>query len=155
MPPAPNLFAQANRSAFGGISSTDRQKMLLKLSFSVFAAGVALPVFAASPLNLPVVWSANIPVRTQTVRLSQAAAAGTYSLLVSASPAGFGAENRLSVEIVQRGQTLVSKILHAGDADIYVPFRIENGGAPELRLETKGAHGRLIARIERWPASPQ
>ena len=155
MPGSPNLFAQANTSAFGGISSTDRPKMPLKLSFSVFAANLVLPVFAASPLNLPLVWSANIPIRTETVRITQAAHPGSYSLLVSASPAAFGANDRLSVEVVQDGQTLVSKTLHAGDADLYAPFHTENGGAPELRLETKGAHGRLVARIERWPDSPQ
>src|SRR5581483_1336761 len=129
--------------------------MPLKLSFSVLAAGFVLPVFAASPLNLPVVWSTNRPVRTESVRLSQASRPGNYDLLVSASPAGFGADGRLSVEIIQGGQTLLSKTLHAGDADLYAPFRVENNGAPELRLAAKGAHGRLLARIERWPDSPQ
>ena len=115
-------------SVFGGISITKQPKMPLKLSLSVLAAGLVLPVFAASPSNLPVVWSTNTPVSTKTIRLAQAARPGTYSLLVSASPAGFGENDRLSVEIVQSGQTLVSKTLHAGDADLYAPFRVETAG---------------------------
>ena len=129
--------------------------MQLKVSFLVLAAGLVLPMFGVSSLNLPVVWSTNATIRTETVRLTKVARPGTYSLLVSAPPAGFGEDDRLSVELVQGGRTLLSKTLHAGDADLYAPFHIESVGAPELRLTAKGAHGRLIAKIERWPDSPQ
>ncbi|HWD98773.1 MAG TPA: hypothetical protein VG345_07040, partial [Bryobacteraceae bacterium] len=130
--------------------------MPLKAALFALAFSFVPSVFAApGAVNMPVVWSANSSIRSETIRLNRAGTAGSYSLLLSASPAGFGADDQLMVEVEQDGHALLSKTLHAGDADLYAPFRVETGGAPELRLTAKGAHGRFTARVERWPDSPQ
>ncbi len=116
----------------------------------------AVPAIAASaPLNLPVAWSAGAPVRTETIRLPHASKAGNYSLLFSVSPATLGPADQLSIELVANGRSLIAKTLHAGDADLYAPFHLDSAAVPELRLVSRGAHGRFTAKINRWPESAQ
>lgn len=110
---------------------------------------------AAHAVNLPVVWSAGGTIASRTVPLAHAARPGSYSLLVSLSPASFGDSGQLGIELLQDGRTLVRKTLHAGDADLYAPFQVGSGSAPELHLTARGARGRFIAKIERLPESAQ
>src|SRR5207253_10458788 len=68
----------------------------------------------------------------------------------------FSPEGRVSIGLRDGGRTLITKTLHAGDADLYAPFRLENGAVPaELRISAHGVTGNYSLRIDRWPDSPQ
>lgn len=125
------------------------------MNMRIVLTALALPFLAsAAALNLPVVWSGNGAIRTGTFRLTRAGA-GNYSLMLSISSGSLAPGDQLRVEVNQNGNALVRKILHAGDADIYAPFQVETGDAPELRLTAQGGHGRFVAKVDRWPESQQ
>ncbi len=78
---------------------------------------------------------------------------GTYSILFSVSPASFQPDSRLEVTLADGRRVLLSKTLHAGDCDLYAPFRLAKGATPELRLTTTGVSGPYSLQINPVPES--
>src|SRR5258708_4519407 len=90
---------------------------MLVIAFAVCAFA------AARPYNLPIAYSASGPIRSGTIHLKRLRG-GSYSLLLSVPPQASGSEARLEVELVDGGRQLITKTLHAGDADLYAPFHL-------------------------------
>ncbi|HVW86272.1 MAG TPA: HEAT repeat domain-containing protein, partial [Bryobacteraceae bacterium] len=119
-----------------------RHLLFLPLAFSLYAA--------PSAYDLPVAWSAERPIHTETVALSRLTP-GNYTLLFSVPPQALGPEARLQVDLMDGQRQLLHKTLHAGDADLYAPFHLGESARAELRLSAAGVTGRYSARIDRWP----
>ena len=136
----------ANRSPMPGIVSHGPMKSIVSLLAVTWCA-------VAATDRTPVVYSASNPVRSGTVALAKVEPGRTYGLLLSVSPAAFHADSRLEIELRAGGATLLRKTLHAGDADLYAPFRPES--APELQITAQNVTGIYKVTITRWPDSPQ
>jgi HEAT repeat protein/squalene-hopene cyclase-like protein len=102
----------------------------------------------AALLLLPVLLCAE----DKTIRLAELKADSGYRLLFSVeSPSALGPSDRIHVKLVSGPNVLLEKTLHAGDPDLYVPFRLKRDGAPELHVS--GSRVRTHYRIESWPIS--
>ena len=87
--------------------------------------------------SLPAVYSTSGEIRSHVTRLEKLAPANSYSLLFSVnSPGDLGPDARVAVSVVEGERVLISKTLHAGDADLYGFFRPAH--AAELRVVTEG-----------------
>jgi hypothetical protein len=117
-------------------------------------------LLSAQEYRLPAIYSTVEQIRTGTIPLSRLTPNAQYSLLVSVPPAALGPDARLEVRLLDGETTLVSKTLHAGDADLYAPFHLGAAFAldqtrPRLQLTAEGVTGKLSLQINRWPGSPQ
>ena len=102
----------------------------------------------AALLLLPVLLCAE----DRTIRLTELKADSGYRLLFSVeSPSALGPSERIHVTLVSGPDVLLEKTLHAGDPDLYAPFRLKRDGAPELHVS--GPRVRTHYRIESWPVS--
>src|SRR5437588_103195 len=82
--------------------------------------------------GLPEVYSSTGELHSGTLPLNKITGGENYSLLFSVDPALLSAAARVAVSVVDGGQVLLSKTLHAGDADLYGFFRPVR--VPELRI---------------------
>jgi hypothetical protein len=117
-------------------------------------------LLSAQEYRLPAIYSTVEQIHTGTIPLSRLTPDAQYSLLVSVPPAALGPDARLNVRLLDGDITLVSKTLHAGDADLYAPFHLGATTAldqtkPRLQLTAQGVAGKLSLQINRWPDSPQ
>jgi hypothetical protein len=118
-------------------------KILMLICASALAA-------SAAPPDLPQVYAASRPVRTETIPLPAVKPGATYSLLYSLPPQSLPAGATLRLEIAGAAKTL-----HAGDPDLYLTF---TPAAPsELRITANKTNPAATAeiRIGRLPASVQ
>src|SRR5689334_16439999 len=77
-----------------------------------------------SSFSLPAVYSTSGEIRPHATKLGKLAPANSYSLLFSVnSPGDLGPQARVTVSVVEGERVLISKTLHAGDADLYGFFR--------------------------------
>ena len=127
----------------------------MRLTLSLIPTSMALAVSAmAANYDLPVALTASGPIRSATIRLDRLKGGVDYSLLYSTPPQIFGAQSRVQLELREGEKILISKTLHAGDADLYAPFHLENA-APELRVTATGVTGNYTLRVDRMPDSTQ
>src|SRR5215471_13362196 len=104
----------------------------LLLVFSCAAAS-----FAQQPAySLPEVYSSSGPLHSGVLPLSKITGGENYSLLFSVDPAILSTTSRVAVSVVDGDRVLLSKTLHAGDADLYGFFRPVR--VPELRIAAEG-----------------
>jgi HEAT repeat protein len=76
----------------------------------------------------------------RTVSLGATKAGETYRLLVSVETVLLSIEERLEVELVGSHSETLRKALHAGDSDLYLPYRPLSDGAVTLKLaRSRGA----------------
>jgi Squalene-hopene cyclase C-terminal domain/HEAT repeats len=114
--------------------------------------GLLLLSLGAFAQDLPVVLASKGPVRTMTAQLPGIAPGNQYSILYSLdSLANLKPETRVTVSVDQGGTLLLSKTLHAGDADFYSQFRISAAGPVMLRVEAIAASGNFHLQVNRWP----
>src|SRR5262249_8100993 len=59
----------------------------------------------------------------------------TYRLLVSLVGSPLGPDERVRLEFSGSGGDRIAKDLHAGDPDLYLPYRAGNDGAAVLKLQ--------------------
>ena len=98
--------------------------------------------------SLPEVYSTAAELRPGVLRLDKIAGGENYSFLFSVDPALLGPAARVSVSLVDGDDLLLSKTLHAGDADLYGFFRPVR--VPELRITAEGpGHGQYQLQINR------
>ena len=113
------------------------------------AIGLAQP----SNFSLPAVYSTTGEIRTQTTRLDKLAPSASYSLLFSLDSPDLGPAARIALSVVEGDRVLLSKTLHAGDADLYAFFRPTRGA--QLRVVAEGVPAKYAPRyhlqINRWP----
>ncbi len=104
--------------------------------------------------NLPVILATKGPVRTMSAPLTGVAPGNQYSLLYSLdSLADLKPETRVTVSVQQGATTLLSKTLHAGDADFYSQFRLTVPGPVTLHVDATAASGAYHLQVNRWPLS--
>jgi hypothetical protein len=108
---------------------------------------LATPVAAQLGYSLPVVVSSNGELRSGTIPLDKVTGGENYSLLFSVDLATLGAAARVSVKVVDGDRVLLSKTLHAGDADLYGFFRPVR--VPELQIGAEGARGQFHLQVNR------
>jgi cellulose synthase operon protein C len=77
----------------------------------------------------------------------------TYRLLVAAVGAPLGADDRIRVELAGAGSDRFTKDLHAGDPDMYLPYRPSNDGSGQLSLSRASSKSAVAVslRVE-WAA---
>jgi len=110
---------------------------------------------AASAAPLATLVTKTGPVHSEAIALPILNSASQYSLLYSVSPLrDFGPGARMQIELRQGDAILASKILHAGDPDYYVQFRVPRQGAASLAIRATQAAGRYQLQLNRWPLSP-
>jgi len=121
--------------------------------FAISGIALAIPATAAN-YDLPVAYATSGTIRTATIRLESLRTTGNYTLLYSAPIAAFAPDSQLQLDLREGAQTLISKTLHAGDADLYAPFHLDSAPA-ELHITATNIKGSFSLRIDRWPDSPQ
>jgi hypothetical protein len=127
----------------------------MRLTLSLMIRSMALAVSAmAATYDLPVALTTSGPISSATVRLDRLKGGADYSLIYSTPPQIFGAQSRVQLELREGDRILISKTLHAGDADLYAPFHLEKA-APELRIIAMAVTGIYMLRVDRMPDSPQ
>ena len=114
--------------------------------------GILCCFVAGWSANLPVVHATSGRVATGTVALGSLTAKQQYSILYSLSPLeALTAESRITVEVAQGAAVLASKVLHAGDPDLYTQFRVPRDGAAEVRVRSEGGgQARYLLQVNRW-----
>ncbi len=114
--------------------------------------GLLLLPLGAFAQNLPVVLATKGPVRAMAVPLNGIAPGNQYSILYSLdSLVNLKPETRVTVSVEQGGTTLLSKTLHAGDADFYSQFRVSAAGSVRLRVDATAPSGTFRLQVNRWP----
>ena len=102
--------------------------------------------------NLPAVLATRGPVRTMKAPLPGIAPGNQYSILYSLdSLVNLTPETRVTVSVEQGSTTLLSKTLHAGDADFYSQFRVSTAGPVMLHVDATAASGTFRLQVNRWP----
>jgi len=117
-------------------------------SLRTLTLAALLPAAFAQPSN----YSTTADLKSQTIRLDKLTAGHSYSLLFSMSPADLGPSARVAVSVVEGDRTLLSKILHAGDADLYGFFQPSK--TAELKIAAESATGRYRLQINPAPFAP-
>ena len=74
----------------------------------------------------------------RTHALGLRAAGETYGLLVATGGGPLGVDDRVEVELPGAGTDRISKDLHAGDPDFYLPYRAREDGQARLSLARTG-----------------
>ena len=98
--------------------------------------------------SLPEVYSSSSDLHSGVLPLAKLAGGENYSFLFSLDPALLGPSARVAVSVVDGDRVLLSKTLHAGDADLYGTFRPVR--VPELRIAADGAaHQQFHLQINR------
>jgi len=92
--------------------------------------------------------------RRETLALGDLKAGQTYRLLVTLESSGIQAEDRVGAELSGAGSDRLAKQLHAGDPDLYLPYRPRQDGQAQLVLaSSRSARGApLLVRVE-WSQS--
>jgi hypothetical protein len=95
------------------------------------------------------------PIHSESIRLPTLRAPATYSLLFSVKAVEvLTPDVRIQVTLADRDAVLVTKVLHAGDPDVYVPFHVSRTGGPVLRLQVSGpVAGQFHLVVNKWPSS--
>lgn len=115
---------------------------------------MALGAGAAGPL--PVVLQESGPVKTGSIAIPGVQPGNQYSLLYSLdSLRGIPADGRVNVQILQGSDTLLSKTLHAGDADVYAQFRLTGSAPVTLKIGSNNVTGSYRLQVNRWPLTTQ
>ncbi len=114
--------------------------------------GLLLLALGAFAQNLPVVLATKGPVRAMKAALPGIAPGNQYSILYSLdSLVNLTPETRVTVSVEQGSTTLLSKTLHAGDADFYSQFRVSAAGPVMLHVDATAASGTFRLQVNRWP----
>src|ERR1044072_1946382 len=92
-----------------------------RVFFLLFPASGCLAQTAG--YSRPEVYSSSGELRSGTLPLPKIAGGENYSLLFSLDPALLAPASRVTVAVVDGDRVLLSKTLHAGDADLYGFFR--------------------------------
>jgi hypothetical protein len=118
----------------------------LRLLFLVAFAAICLAQQPGG--SLPEVYSSTGELRSGVVPLDKVTGGENYSLLFSVDPSHLGPMARVTVSVVDGDRVLLSKTLHAGDADLYGFFRPVR--VPELRIAAEGiSRGQFNLQINR------
>ena len=116
-----------------------------------FLALLFLPIGAYAQ-NLPVALATQGPVRGMRTQLPGIAPGNQYSILYSLdSLVNLKPETRVKVSVEQGNTTVLSKTLHAGDADFYSQFRVASAGPAVLHVVVTAASGSFHLQVNRWP----
>ena len=95
-------------------------------------------------------------VHTMQLKLPHLSPANQYSFMYSLdSLQRLGAGARVDVSIKQGGIVLLSKTLHAGDADFYGQFYVPKEGSATLQVKATATDGTYHLQINRWPRSSE
>lgn len=120
------------------------------------APGILLLCGLAAAKTLPVVLAKSGPVRTESLLLKSVRPGNQYSILYSLDSLGdLQPEARVEVEVREGGEVLVSKILHAGDADLYAQFRVPHPGPVTLAIRDTNVTGSYHVQVNRWQESSE
>ncbi len=120
------------------------------------APGIFLLYSLAAAKTLPVILAKSGPVRTENLPLSGVRPGSQYSILYSLDSVGdLQPDARVEVEVRQGGEVLVSKILHAGDADLYAQFRVQHPGPAALAIRDTNVTGSYHVEVNRWQESSE
>ena len=120
-----------------------------------YAIGFASPGAHAQPLGQPT--TASPPRRlaigisqTETVSIPKLEAGRTYSLLVTLEGGQLQQGDRLKVTLSGAGNHRFTKDLHAGDTDMYLPYRPDRDGPAtiELARQASAGDGALTVRVD-------
>jgi len=110
---------------------------------------VSLRQSAPITTNAPRSFSLAAGVR-ETLELGALKAGETYRLLVSLESVSHGVADRVRVQLIGPGADSLSKELHAGDPDFYLPYRPQRNGPARLTFSrpANGGAERLSVRVE-------
>lgn len=115
---------------------------------------VAVGLYAAEPFSVPEALVKSGDVGEATIGLPALKPDVSYSLLFSIeSPAALDSTSHVELKLVSNGAVVLEKTLHAGDADLYAPFRLKQAGATALRIIAPQSRARYQLQINQWPAS--
>ncbi len=81
------------------------------------------------------------PGQNENLSLGELKAGETYRLVITLESGTLAVEDRLRVELAGTGPDKISKDLHAGDPDLYLPYRPRENGEPRLILTRTGNKG--------------
>ena len=89
------------------------------------------------------------PARARALALENVKSGETYGLLVTLLGGRLADDDRVEVELVGAGADRITKELHAGDPDLYLPYRPRADGQARLSLARTGKNGdaRLEVRV--------
>ena len=119
--------------------------VLLAPQHGVQAGPGSAPPASAAPRSLTIAGG-----HRETVALGTLKAGQTYRLQVALQSSPIHAEDRVTVELEGAGTDRLTKVLHAGDPDLYLPYRPRSDGQAQLVLAS-GQNTRatpLSVRIE-------
>jgi len=119
----------------------------MKLSGMVVGALCACGAALCAPYSVDQVFSKAGQIVSGTISVPKLIAGHRYSLLFSvASPSSLGPDARVEVTLPGAG----SKVLHAGDPDLYTTFEATQSSAA-VRIVATNATGRYTLQINAWP----
>src|SRR5689334_19778728 len=115
---------------------------------------VAVGLYAAEPFSVPEILVKSGDVGEGTIRLPALKPDVSYSLLFSIeSPTALDSTSHVEVKLVSGGSVVLEKFLHAGDPDLYAPFRLKQAGETALRIIAPPSRARYKLQINQWPPS--
>ena len=85
-----------------------------------------------------------------SIALESVRSGETYGLTVTLAGGRLGNDDRVAIELLGAGSDRVSKELHAGDPDLFLPYRPRANGEARLSLARPGqkGNGQLEMRVE-------
>jgi HEAT repeat protein len=107
---------------------------------------IAAPAAAQLGYSLPEVYSSSGDLRSGTIALDKVSGGENYSVLFSLDPGALNASARVKVSLVDGDRVLLSKTLHAGDADLYGFFRPVR--VPQLEIAAEGVPARAQFQLQ-------
>jgi HEAT repeats/Squalene-hopene cyclase C-terminal domain len=96
--------------------------------------------------SLPEVYSSSGELHSGAISLDKVSGGENYSLLFSVDPSALGATARVKVSLVDGDRVLLSKTLHAGDADLYGFFRPVR--VPQLDITAEGVPAKAQFQLQ-------
>ena len=81
------------------------------------------------------------PAQSENLALGHVKAGETYRLIITLESGTLAVADRVRVDLTGTGPDKISKDLHAGDPDLYLPYRPRADGEPRLRLTRTGNSG--------------
>jgi len=121
---------------------------IVELAFAWFTVGL----FAIARADEPGVSVVNLgPRESRSIALGDVPAGRRHTLLATIETVPLDARDRVTVEFKGPGGDGFRKDLHAGDPDVYAPYRPDADGAATLTLSRVGLPGRdarLAVRVE-------
>src|SRR5215813_1916812 len=96
---------------------------------------LACALAATNPYSVPSVLKKTGQVHAGTITIPRLKTGAPYSILFAVqSPAAFGADSQITVDLSQGPAHLLHKTLHLGDPDLYAMFHVPRDGDAQFKV---------------------